>query len=209
MKLLWRKHLLAQHEHQVFSSPNKELLFRTTDVVTKIALLHEYYTVFRHFQRTCENCGQLYGRRKYSHHHVWIATIRLLILLQHLFRIHPCRMQKENLSDILNSTERHGKLGMNNCNFFRSHGQGTKIKIWCNCLMHRDPYEAGSLYTVLRCFSIVANYFLPAPQNEDVATQRQLATSFSYDNRDCKVKEMQVYCGSPFVNKQTRLFMQV
>lgn len=67
--------------------------------------------------------------------------------------------------------------------FFRSHRQATKVKIWCNCFMHRVPCEAGSLYSALRCLSIVANYFLPAPQSEDVATQRQLATSYSNENR--------------------------
>lgn len=43
--------------------------------------------------------------------------------------------------------------------------------------MHRVLCEAGSLYSVLRCFSIVANYFLPAPQKEDAATQKELAIS--------------------------------
>lgn len=49
--------------------------------------------------------------------------------------------------------------------------------------MHRVLCEAGSFYSVLRCFSIVANYFLPAPQKEDVATQKELAINYSYENR--------------------------
>lgn len=107
------ENIFLSNTNQIFSSPNKELIFRTTDVVPKIALLHEYYTIFRHFPRTCENCGQLYGKRKYRNHHVWIAIIRLLLLLQYLFRIYPCRTQKEDLSDVLHSTEQHGKLGLN------------------------------------------------------------------------------------------------
>lgn len=67
-------------------------------------------------------------------------------------------MQKGNSPDVLDSTERYGKLDMNFYSFFRSHKQETKIKIWWNCLKH-DLFHTVSLWNwkLAQCFKMPLN----------------------------------------------------